>query len=96
MSGVGKLFASLVSRQLRDAGHERSMYTDDDEWTPGFRAEQAGDRVQVSYPGPLGRGNLEAEYARLGEYRLALENLGYVVALEPGRLIVTRRAVGHG
>jgi hypothetical protein len=97
-----KLFASFVSRQLRDAGHERAAVDDDGAWTPGFRVEQLGDDVAVCWEGPIGRGNPAAEASRLAEYALALSNLGYAVETVPrpelgvsrparSKLIVSRR-----
>lgn len=96
-----KLFASYISKQLSEAGHQRSTCSDDGTWMPGFRAEQLGDQVVVFCEGPIGRGNMAAEASRLAEYALALSNLGHLVETVPRpeinqgparrKLIVSRR-----
>jgi hypothetical protein len=98
--------ANRISRQLGDAGHQRSKW-DGAEWTPGYRVESSGDAVVVYCDGWLGPIEPEAQSGRLAEYALALGNLGYVVEtvvrpelVDSGvvrhKLIVTRAAVRAG
>lgn len=70
-----RIRASDVSRQLGDAGHQRSHW-DGDDWDPGSRTAQAGPRaVHVFHDGP-------GEQHHLDLYTLALRNLGYSVTPE--------------
>lgn len=84
-----RIRASDVSRQLGDAGHQHSEWTEDG-WDPGYRSAQAGPRrVHTFHDGP-------GEADRLQLYTLALRNLGYVVQTEQQerggrhRLVVTK------
>lgn len=79
----GKMYASYVSRQLSEAGFQKSsgMSSIDgfDPYQPGFVVEEAGT-YSIVFEKTLGKRDSDKILSRLLEYKRALENLGHIEA----------------